>query len=143
MNENHLQKPQQINVEQYEDLTPNSQKEITTYQPILQPILDKNDGKFYTFLEYGERVCLCLHLKGKDHQILLNNEGKPKVFYRYYLKSQLKPVLEIGKSPFEDDQLCFTFYTKFDRPQFNGHKPNSAGYFSHWVNVRDKHWIGK
>lgn len=118
----------------------NNSNSITSFKPILQPILNKKDGKYYTFLDYGDRVCLHLQIQDKQQQTILNNEGKPKTFYKYFLKSQLKQQLIIGESPFQDPLLSFTFYTKFDRPQFNGHRPNVAGWYSDWILVRDKSW---
>lgn len=134
-------KPQQVSVEPNAANAATADSNIITYQPILQPILDKNDGKYYTFLDYNIRACLCLNLKDKQGNILLNNEGKPKVFYRYYLKSELKPVLQIGQSPFLDPAIAFTFYTKFDKPQFLGQKPSATGYYSNWISVRDTFWV--
>ena len=113
---------------------------LITYQGVLQPILDKEDGKFYNLLDYGEKVCLCLHLRDKDGNILLNNNGEPKTLYRFYLKSQLDPNMKIGDSPFKDKALVFHYCQEFSKPQFKGHRPNLAGYFSYWVNLRDERW---
>ena len=128
---------QEIQPSQVPSTTKNN---IVTYQAVLQPILDKEDGKFYNLLDYGEKVCICLHLKDKEGNILLNNNGEPKTLYRFYLKAQLDPNMKIGQTPFRDKALVFQYCQEFSKPQFKGHRPNLAGYYSYWVNVRDERW---
>ena len=134
--------PKQV-VLQDDNNTINTAHNITTYQAVLTPILDKKDGCYYTFLDYGEKVCIRIHLKNKKGEILTNNDGKAKALYRYFLKSQIKHNADIGLNPFNDPALVFRYYEEFTKPQFENQRPNVFGFYSYWVTCRDMSWVSQ